>query len=109
MTLDLHGLGFQKEANKDTGVKKPYVRVSGLPLCPHQIGRSETRPLKHYPEKRSFSEALSSPTSKSGGLTLSDPFLTPHWTSGLYKTNNKGYSNSFWDILSSPHLLSDWG
>lgn len=31
------------------------------------------------------------------------------WTSGLYKTDSKGYSNSFGDISYSLHALCDWG
>lgn len=49
------------------------------------------------------------PTSKSCGLSLCGPFHIPHWTSGLQKTNHKGYSNSFGAISSSPHPLSETG
>lgn len=108
MALDWHGLSFQEEAKTQSGeTLSKSQRNAGTPTPEKTIGKAVTEALTHK-------EALL------GGPRLSNIKVlwaksqwsiscTVLWTSSLYKTDSKGYSDSFRDISYSLRPLSDWG
>lgn len=108
MALDWHRLSFQEEANTQTGeTLSKSQRNAGTPTPEKTIGKA-------------VAEALTDKEVLLGGPRLSDIKVlwaesqlsiscTVLWTSSLYKTDSKDYSDSFGDISYSLRPLSDWG